>query len=524
MALGVATTQDRFEHPREVLGERLREGSVYKLLADEGHRLFPDDYFADLYKDSARGRPTVPARVLATVMVLQAYEGLSDREACDRLEVDLRWQAAAGVHLGAEAFHPTVLVGQRSRLRSSPRPRRFLEDTKVAAREAGVLANRARVLDSTPVYDSVATQDTVTQLRAAIRKVLMVLDNTDPALATRVRAVLERDDDYASAGKPPCDWDDLAAREALVDALVGDALAALAVLDGAELGPAARDAAELLALVAGQDVAPGDDGVFRIVRGVARDRVISTVDPDARHGHKSHHRRFDGYKGHVSVDPDSELIDDVVVTPANTPDREAVDDLLDDHADAHDKPTVVGDSAYADGATRAHLEEEGFEVVAKTPPPRNATGGYAKDRFTIDLGARTATCPAGNTVAIRPTADGGGKASFAPHCDRCPLRAECTSARRGRTLTIHPQEAVLQRARAEQRSPEWTARYRADRPVVERKISHLMRRAWGGRKARTRGLARVSTDIDTRAAVVNLARLATLGLRFGGNGWVVAGG
>ena len=166
------------------------------------------------------------------------------------------------------------LVGQRNRLRSSTRPRRLFEDTKVAAREAGALKGRARVLDSTPIYDAVAAQDIVTQLRAAIRKVLVVLDNSDPALAARVRAVLERDDDYATPGKPACDWDDPAAREALVDALVHDALAALALLDGMELTTPARDAADLLALVAGQDVAEGEDAVSRIVRGVAKSLAL----------------------------------------------------------------------------------------------------------------------------------------------------------------------------------------------------------------------------------------------------------
>ena len=405
--------EQRFEHPSEILGKRLREGSIYRLLADHGHELFGDEYFADLYTESSRGRPTVPARVLATVMVLQAFEGLSDREACDRLEVDLRWQAAAGVHLGIEAFHPTVLVGQRNRLRSSKRPRRLFEDTKVVAREAGVMGRRARVLDSTPIYDAVATQDTVTQLRAAIRKLLIVLDNTNAALAAQVRAALVRDDDYASAGKPPCDWDDPAAREALVDALVHDALAALAILDGKELTGTTRDAADLLALVAGQDVAEGDDGVFRIVRGVAKDRVISTVDPEARHGHKSKNRRFDGYKAHTSVDPDSELIDEVVLTPANTADRDAVEDLLDSLGGEEDKPAVVGDSAYADGATREHLENEGYELISKTPPARNATGGFTKDDFVIDPEANTATCPANNTVAIRP-ARGGGAGPASP--------------------------------------------------------------------------------------------------------------
>jgi hypothetical protein len=516
MALGVAQVQQRFESPRELLGDRLREGSIYRLLADHGDVLFPDDYFADLYAASVRGRPTVPARVVATVMVLQAFEGLSDREATDRLEVDLRWQAAAGVDTGAEAFHSTVLVGQRNRLRASARPRRLFEDTKVVARQAGALKGRARVLDSTPLLDAVATQDTVTQLRAAIRKLLIVLDNVAPNLAARVRAVLERDDDYATVGKPPCDWDDPAAREQLVDELVHDALAALAVLDGEPLTGTARDAADLLAVVAGQDVAEGDDGVFRIVRGVARDRVISTVDPEARHGHKSQNRRFDGYKMHTSVDPDSELIDEAMVTPANTPDRDAVDDLLAPTADDEVKPEVVGDSAYAGGDTRDRLTKRGYKLRAKQPPAHNRAGRYSKDRFAINLDDGTVTCPAGQTVTIRPSRRGGGKASFAAHCGTCPLRKQCTVARRGRSITIHRHEALLQAARTEQSAPEWVDAYRADRPIVERKIAHYTRRLWGGRKARCRGQVRIATDVDTRAAAINLARLAILGVCFDG--------
>src|ERR1019366_679390 len=168
----------------------------------------------------------------------------------------------------------TVRVGLRNRLRASVRPRRLFEDTVALAKESGVLKSKVRVLDSSALYDAVATQDTVTQLRAAIRKVLNVV-GVDVAEA--IRTVLVRDDDYASAGKPPCDWDDPMSRDALVDALVRDAQTALLVLDGATLGPLATDAAELLALVAGQDVAQSDDGTFAIVRGVAKDRVISTV-------------------------------------------------------------------------------------------------------------------------------------------------------------------------------------------------------------------------------------------------------
>lgn len=523
MALGSAKVQQRFDNPREILGDRLREGSIYRLLADHGHAMFGDDYFADCYSDSAKGRPTIPARVMATVMVLQAFEGLSDREATDRLEVDLRWQAACGVDTGTEAFHPTALVGQRNRLRASERPRRLFEDSKVVAKETGAMKGRARVLDSTPIFDAVATEDTVTQLRASIRKLLSALDQAGSPLAALVRAALVRDDDYATPGKPPCDWDDRAAREALVDALVRDALAALDALDGQEIPTTAASAVELLALVAGQDTEHGDDGIFRIVRKVAKDRVISTVDPEARHGHKSRNRHFDGYKAHLSIDPDSELIDEVVATPANTPDRDAAPDLLAPHADAEDKPEVLGDSAYADGATRDTLDEQGFTVIAKCPPVRNATGLFTKDRFVVDLETQTVTCPAGQRVAINPTRDGGGRASFKVHCRTCPLRRACTKSRAGRTISVHPHEAVLQRARAEQTEPGWVEHYRADRPIVERKIAHFVRKPWGGRRARTRGKERVATDLDTRAGAINWARLAALGLCRDQSGWLIAG-
>ena len=336
---------------------------------------------------------------------------------------------------------------------------------------------RARVLDSTPIFDAVATEDTVTQLRASIRKVLSTLDQVGSPLAARVRAVLLRDDDYATSGKPPCDWDDREAREALVDALVNDALLALEALDGQETPATASPGVELLALVAGQDVEQGEDGVFRIVRKVAKDRVISTVDPEARHGHKSRNRHFDGYKAHLSIDPDSELIDEVAATPANTPDREAVSDLLAPHADEEDKPEVLGDSAYADGATRATLEQQGFTVTAKCPPVRNATGLFTKDRFEVDLETNTVTCPAGQRATINPTRDGGGRASFKIHCRTCPMRKACTKSRAGRSISVHPHEAILQKARAEQKEPGWVEHYRADRPIVERKIAHFTRRS-----------------------------------------------
>jgi hypothetical protein len=180
---------------------------------------------------------------------------------------------------------------------------------------------------------------------------------------------------------------------------------------------------------------------------------------------------------------------------------------------------VVGDSAYADGETRDRLARRGYKMRAKVPPTRNRGGRFTKDQFRVNLDDNTVTCPADVTVTITPSRRGGVKASFAAHCATCPLRTRCTAARRGRSISIHRHEAILQAARAEQATPEWAQRYRADRPIVERTIAHFTRRLWGGRKARCRGLVRIATDVDTRAAAVNLARLATLGVRFDGTTW-----
>ena len=548
VALGCEDRQVRFDDVMLLVDDQLPAGSVYRLLAEQGAALFGDEYFADLFKRSSLGRPTVPARVVAVVMLLQAYEGLSDREACDRLAFDLRWKAAAGLAVSAEAFHPTVLVGMRNRLRASDRPRRLFDDVNATARAAGLLRGRRRVLDSTPLFDAVATQDTVIQLRAVIRRVLTAADRTDPTLATAMRAGLTRDDDYATVGKPPCDWDDPKAREALIDALVRDAQAALDVLDGHEVDGALAEAAELLGLVAGQDVEAGEDGIFRIARRVARDRLISTVDVEARHGHKSRARTFDGYKSHFGIDPDVELITAVAVTPANAADRDVIDELLaepaageptdtdegsgvpddpavDSGADGQGRPgakgiEVYGDSAYADGATLEEQTARGRDMRTKVPPVRNPNG-YSKDQFIIDLAAGTVTCPADHSVSIGKGAR-HRTARFGALCAPCPLRAECTKARRGRVISIHPHEAALQSAKARQKDPTWQQDYRTHRPVVERKISHFTRRPWGGRKARCRGQKRIMTDILTRASVINLARLATLGLHHEPTGWAIA--
>jgi hypothetical protein len=269
--------------------------SVYRFLARERGRLFPPELFADLFQPT--GRRSVPLSILAVVMVLQRLEGLSDREAADRFSFDVRWRYAAGVAdavAGEEtaSFASTVLVDFRARLRRSKDPDRVFRVTCALAQQVGLVGVR-RVLDSAPLEDAVATQDTVTMLRGAIRGLLRACP---PELAAKVRALLRRDDDYAAAGKPACDWTDPAARAELVDALVRDAYRAHDALRGERLDERTAEAAALLATVTGQDVEETDDGRFRIFAGTAPDRVISTVDPEARHGHKTAAYGFGGYK------------------------------------------------------------------------------------------------------------------------------------------------------------------------------------------------------------------------------------
>lgn len=252
VTLGVAERQgDLLDDVMRFCDEAVGE-SVFGFLHRERDRLFPDELFADLFTDT--GRRSVPPSVVATVMVLQRLDGLSDREAVDRYAFDARWRYAAGVggygSGGWARFAHTVLVDMRERLRRSTRPDRVFEVGLEAAAAAG-LVGRRRVLDSTPLYDAVATMDTITLIRSAVRGLLAA---ADAELAVALRAVLSSGDDYASAGKPVIDWDDVAAREDLIDSRARDGYALLAVLDGRELADAVERAAALMATVLGQDL------------------------------------------------------------------------------------------------------------------------------------------------------------------------------------------------------------------------------------------------------------------------------
>jgi hypothetical protein len=543
MTLGLAGRQgDLLDEVNRFCDQALPENSIFAVLHRERDRLFPDEMFADLF--SARGRGSVPPSIVSTVMVLQRLQGLSDREAVEAYAFDARWRYAAGVGGydtgGWGRFAHTVLVDMRARLAASDRPRRIFEVSMQVASEAGLVGAK-RVLDSAPIYDAVATMDTITLIRSAIRG---LLKSAGARLREELVAVLGSGDDYASAAKPVIDWDDPHAREQLIGSRARDGFACLATLEGRQLDEPVVEAAQLLSTVLGQDLEQGEDGRFAIARKVAPDRVISTVDPQARHGRKTASRGFDGYKGHVAVDPDSEIITNTDVSAGNTGDAAAaetlISDLLNEHEETpdtetgdveaverggvrEDGPRVYGDNAYGTGEFHDRLEQAGIGDRCKTQSPTAAGGMFGKDRFDVDLDHDTVTCPAGQTAPLRP-AKPGRMAYFGAACATCPLAAQCTKSANGRTVYVGPYEEQLARARAAQRDPQWMADYRATRPKVERKIAHLMRRKHGGRRARMRGTTKVAADFNLLAAAHNLARLAVLGLHSNATGWAVAAG
>jgi hypothetical protein len=483
------------------------QGSVYAFLADHRRQLFPPELFADVARQGG-GHPSVPAEVVATVMVLQALEGLSDREAISALRRDIAWKVACGLRLDDEGFHPTVLVYWRNRLRASGQPRRIFDAVRQVVEQTGVLKGRGRrVLDSTILEDAVATQDTVTQLVAAIRRVRR--------LVPKARRVKLQAHDYDRPGKPECAWDDLEAKQALVSGLVNDALAVLAAVAGLELDDEQAEAVALLALVAGQDVEPGDrPGTWRIARRVAHDRVISTVDPQARHARKTSAKRRDGYKAHIAAEPETGLVTECALTAATAPDGPTGVELL-----AEEKPglEVLGDTHYGSGQTRAALRAAGHTQTIKPIPLHSAVpGGFTIHDFGIDQQAGTVRCPAGYQTMITAS----GRASFVRWCRRCPLRQRCTSAKAGRTIKVHPHEDELRAARRHAVTRTFQHSYRRWRPMVERSIAWLV--ADGCRRVPYRGIGRNDLWWSVRVAAVNLRRLLVFGLARRDGAWVLA--
>jgi len=509
-----------------VAGHLVDKGSVFRLLAEHRRVLFPEAMFEDMFP-SGRGRPSVPVDIAASILVLQALHGLSDREAMAALRTDLRWKVACGLPIGHGGYDPSTLTYWRKRLAASAAPNRIFEAVKaVVALSGAIKGKNRRALDSTVLNDAVATQDTVTQLIAIIRKVCREVPGAAQVVAEKCSA-----HDYNDPGKPQIAWDDADARAVLIDALVTDALGLLEVLAGWDLdGPAAATVA-LLALIAGQDVEPaegsdGTDGKWRIRRGVAKDRVISVIDPDARHAHKSVERRQDGFKAHLAVEPETGITTGCELTKAAGAEASdgatgirllAADDTIRSPRSSDEPVEVLGDSAYGTGDALAAITGAGHVALVKPWPLRSAIpGGFNLDDFTVDEATGTVTCPAGLTRKITAKRN----VTFGAGCTGCPLRAQCTTAAGGRKLVLHEHHELQREHRQRAQDPAWQDDYRQHRPMVERSIAWLV--AGGNRKVRYHGVEKNNAWLHTRTAALNLRKLLNLGLIRQNGTWALA--
>ena len=498
--------------------------SFYGWLASQRGELFRDEAFAGLYVLD-NGRPSVPPSLLATALVLQTYDGVSDDEAKQRADYDLRWKVALGVELDARPFAKSTLQEFRAQLIVHAEQAAIFRKSLELAQRRGKFRTKDGekrklkvALDTTNILGRGAVKDTYNLLGDGIVKLARVLAKLAGQPLTgwaEVHGYGRYVGQPSLKGTAEIDWSDAKERRRFLGEIVADAdrlleqarVARTELETGSAAEAALVEAAGLLSRVLLQDVERREDGPA-VKEGVAKDRLLSVHDPEMRPGRKSASKRFDGHKAAVAVDTDEPLITAVTVLAGNAPDAEGALALV-EQTEVNTGCAVdatMGDCAYGSGETRQAFAEAGRTIVAKVPSASNQ-GYFPKTAFVLDLEAGSATCPAGQTTQdFRPTPAGGGQFRFAVAvCAACPVRAQCLRGAGGRTVALHPQEGLLQAARAFQASPAFQE-YRRRRQVVEQRIARLVQ--LGIRQARDVGRAKTEFQLLMAAAVANLTYLA----------------
>lgn len=495
-----------------VLARPLPEGSFFALLAEHGDRIVRDEDFACCYSQSM-GRPSIAPSQLAKVMLLQHRTGLSDEAAMEAVRWDLRWKIALELPVDHDGWHPTSLTKFRARLLLHGKEDVGLENTLRLAAEIGLLDGTAeQIIDSTPMLGAAATQDTVRLVRHGVKKLIDAVAAVDERAARRLDDGLEFD--YARPNdKPDCRWREKAERERMLTRVAQDGERALQAvqraggpLDDGKVG----EAHGLLRELIGQDFDVDADGIPRLHGGTRADRIISTVDPQMRHGRKSQHQRFDGYKLSAAASNSAEpLITAVEVAPASEQDGRQAKHLVDVQPEQRRPKRVLGDTAYGSGPVRAELADRDVEVLAPVPVARVAQGRLGKRDFVIDTDAGEVTCPAGQVAPIGTAPSGERRAIFARAvCGACPLRDRCLGPKTPhKKLVLAPDQELLIAARQALDDPATAEHLRRTRPRIERLLGLLAHR-YGARKSRYLGRAKARLQAAWAAALVNLNPIA----------------
>ena len=522
--VGKRSTQGYLFSAEQRLRHKIGEESFYAVLADHRHELFRDEDFAMLYC-SNNGRSSVPPSLLAVTLLLQTFDHASDQEATDRAKFDQRWQFALGIGDDEVPFAKSTLCLFRNQLIIHKNAKFIFHKGIEFLRTHGFMKKHGAhiVLDTTPIFGKGAVQDTFNMLAEGLRQVLNVLATLEStsieqfALANDFRRYIAP----SYKGTWTLNWDNEQERQVVLQSLVADcqrvlALASCALALCDKESPEATQilqASELLSKLLAQDVRENLAGTPEIIQGVARDRIIAVHDPEMRHGHKSKTQRFDGYKGSLAVESETQVITDVDVLPANVHDHQNATQLIDNSAATLQAPIegIIGDGAYGNVEARVDAQTKGHTLVAPVGRPAR-TGRFTKDDFTINLQTSAVSCPAAHTTTTwspatvqtqRGTVFANKAFRFSrEQCSGCALRAQCLKPSTPfRSISVHEQEALLQQAKAFQRTEEFRTQYRK-RVLVEHRIARVVR--LGVRTARYVGSKKVLFQLAMAATVANL--------------------
>jgi hypothetical protein len=494
----------------------VRRAKLFVWLRLHRHELFDEAFQAELaaaYQESPKGQPPVAPAQLGLATILQAYTGASDDEVVEACVMDRRWQLVLDcLDVERPPFSKGTLVGFRARLIAHNLDRRLVERTVALARAKGGFGDRAlrAALDASPLWGAGRVEDTINLLGHALRKALGVIARQQgrglswtegiQAVATEANVGLLG----ASSLKAALDrdWDDPLAR----DQALGLVLGVLEQVEGFVAdhqlhSPGVGGALGAARQVRDQDVQLADGQPPTLRRGVAKDRRISIEDAQMRHGRKSRSHLIDGYKRHVLRDLDSGLVPAVGVTAANLPEAHGAIQIRDDLAAQQlTLAELFIDRAYLSSVLVRDRPDD-LEIFCKAWRVRNGPR-FAKTDFTLDWERHLLVCPAGQQMAFVP----GGKVQFpAEVCAACPLRTQCTTSTRGRSVQIHPDEQLLTELRTRQLTPHGRAKLR-ERTAVEHTLAHIGH--WQGRRARYVGPRKNLFDLRRVAVVHNLHVIA----------------
>jgi transposase len=480
------------------------EDSIYYGLS-QASDIFRDELFAETY--SFNGRPSIPPSRLIKVLLLQFYDKVSDREAENRARYDLRWKVVAGISIGEFGFNYSALSRFRARLLLHKKESAAFKEILNAATDKGLLPKgcATQIMDSTYVLGAGAVQDTYTLIRLAVRNLLKTINKRVNLIALLSKPLQL---DYQSKAKAKINWEDSAERNKILNELCADALQVIKAVDKLKLSTQEQELRDLLATVVVKDVEQQADGTVKIKQGVAKDRVISTTDPEMRHGRKSSSRLFDGYKTHTAMENTNELITEIEVTPGNVHDSEAATRLTDKQPEERKPDTVLSDTAYGTGKNREEMEKRQINLISPVLTGYGHKGCFPKTAFTIDLDEPTCQCPAGKIAPEKSYDHKTGQlkmfAFTKEQCQNCLLLDQCTKSKEGRRkIAVNPYERYLMEARTFQQTDKFKKEY-PERCKIERKQAEMVHH--GLRQARYIGTAKVYLQSLLIGAIVNFKR------------------